>query len=206
MGRTLPRLLESRQMTTRQRLALTPEVDAFRLQFEALSIDADALVAPLSDEQFTWRPAPEVWSIAHCIDHLNSTARNYLPSLDEGISDAIRRGMYAEGPFHYNWLGRVFVWSLEPPPRFKGKAPAAFLPAPSRSRSEIMAAFRGYQVQFVDRLRQASGLDLARARVTSPVARWLRIPLGSGFALTTAHERRHLWQAKQLTAKSEFPR
>lgn len=193
-------------MTARTRLALTPEVDAFRAQFEALSAAADALVTPLSDEQFTWRPAPEVWSIAHCIDHLNATARNYLPALDEGIADAIRRGMYAEGPFHYNWLGRVFVWTLEPPPRFKGKAPAAFLPAPARPRGEIMAAFRAYQVQFVDRLRQANGLDLARARVSSPVARWLRIPLGSGFALTTAHERRHLWQATQLTSKQEFPR
>jgi hypothetical protein len=60
-------------------------------------------------------------------------------------------------------------------------------------------------VQFVDRLRQASGLDLARARVTSPAARWLRLPLGCGFALTAAHERRHLWQAKQLTSRSEFP-
>lgn len=185
-------------MPTRQHLALTPEVDAFRVQFEALSVEADALVAPLSDEQFTWRPSSEVWSIAHCIDHLNATARTYLPALDEGIADAIRRGVYAEGPFRYNWIGRVFVWSVEPPPRFKGKAPTAFLPAPSRPRSEIMAAFRGYQVQFVDRLRQASGLDLARARVSSPVARWLRIPLGSGLALMTAHERRHLWQAREI--------
>jgi hypothetical protein len=192
-------------MTTRQRLALTPEVDAFRKQFEALSADADALVSPLSDAQFAWRPSPDVWSIAHCNDHLNATARTYLPSLDEGIADAIRRGMYADGPFQYNWIGRVFVWSLEPPPRFKTRAPAAFLPAPVRSRAEIMAAFHGYQVQFVDRLRQASGLDLARARVTSPAARWLRIPLGSGFALTAAHERRHLWQAKQLTSRPEFP-
>jgi hypothetical protein len=33
----------------------------------------------------------------------------YLPALDEGISDAIRRGVYSEGPFKYNWLGRLTV-------------------------------------------------------------------------------------------------
>ena len=190
---------------TRAHLALTPEVDAFRVRFEELAAQADALVSPLTDEQFTWRPSPAVWSIAHCIDHLNATARSYLPALDEGIADAIRRGLYAEGPFHYNWIGRLFVWSLEPPPRFRGRAPAAFLPAPSRPRADIMAAFHAYQVQYVDRLRQANGLDVARARVSSPVASWLRIPLGSAFALQIAHERRHLWQASQLVSRVGFP-
>lgn len=190
---------------TRQHLALTPEVEAFRLRFEELSLEAGALVSPLSERQFTWRPNPDVWSISHCIDHLNATARTYLPALDEGIADAIRRGIYAEGPFQYNWLGRFIVWSMQPPPRLKFTAPPSFQPAPSRARAEIMAAFRAYQVQFVDRLRQANGLDLARARVTSPTNRWVRLPLGSALALQIAHQRRHLWQAQQLIARKEFP-
>jgi hypothetical protein len=189
----------------RPHLALSPEVDAFRRSFEGLADDADALVAALTDEQFTWQPAPNAWSIAHCIDHLNATARSYLPALDDGIADAIRLGLYAEGPFAYNWIGRAFVWSMEPPPRFRAKAPAAFQPAPARPRAEIMAGFRAYQVQYVDRLRRADGLDLATARVSSPVARWLRMPLGSGFALQVAHSRRHLWQARKNTATAGFP-
>ena len=63
-----------------------------------------------------------------------------------------------------------------------------------------MAAFRAYQVQYVDRLRQANGLDLARARVASPVVRWLPMPLGSAFALLITHERRHLVQAQRVLA------
>ena len=69
-----------------------------------------------------------------------------------------------------------------------------------------MAAFRAYQVQFIDRLRQANGLDLARARVSSPVSKWLRLSLGSGFALMAAHERRHLWQAREISETPGFPR
>ena len=192
-------------MPTPGHLALTPEIDAFRREFERLSAEADALVGALSDAQFTWPPAPGAWSIAQCLEHLNVTARTYLPSLDEGIADAIRRGLYADGPFTYNWTGRLFVRSMEPPVRMKVKTPTVFQPGPDRSRHEIMAAFRAYQVQFIDRLRQANGLDLARARVTSPAWRWLRIPLGSAFALTAAHERRHLWQARQVTSSSGFP-
>ena len=185
-------------------LVLTPEINAFRLEFERLSGEADALVAPLSEEQFNWQPAPGAWSVAECLEHLNVTARLYLPNLDEGIADAIRRGLYAEGPFTYNWIGRVIAGSQEPPARFKFKAPKTFQPARNRSRHDIMAAFRAYQVQYIDRLRQANGLDLARARVSSPAGKWLRMPLGSGFALMAAHERRHLWQARRVTSSVGF--
>jgi hypothetical protein len=60
-------------------------------------------------------------------------------------------------------------------------------------------------VQYIDRLRQANGLDLSRARVRSPASKWLRMPLGSGFAVMTAHERRHLWQARRVTSSPGFP-
>ena len=186
-------------------LALTPEIDHFRKQFEQLSADADALVTPLRDEQFNWHPAPGGWSIAQCLDHLNVTARMYLPMLDEGIADAIRRGLYAEGPFRYNVFNRMIARSMEPPYRLRTKAPKAFQPPPGRPRHDVMAAFRAYQVQYIDRLRQANGLDLVRAKAASPVLRWLRMPLGTAFAFTTAHERRHLWQARQIVLRTGFP-
>ena len=185
---------------------LSPEIEEFRQQFERLAADADALAASLTDEQFSWQPAPHIWSVAHCLDHLNATARTYLPALDDGIADAIRRGLYSPGPFVYNWLGRAWVWYMEPPPRVRTKAPKAFQPTVSRPRKEIMAAFGAYHAQYLDRLRRASGLHLARARVASPIVKWLRLPLGSAFALMVAHERRHLEQARRVISAPGFPR
>jgi hypothetical protein len=188
-------------------LALAPEIDRFRVQFEQLASEADTLVAPLTDLAFTWQPAPDSWSVVQCIDHLNSTAREYLPMLDQGIADAIRRGLYSPGPYTYNWIGRLMTWVVDPNTRIRAKAPRAFLPPAPRPRHDVMAAFRAYQVQYIDRLRQANGLDLARARVASPAARWIRMPLGSGFATMIAHERRHLQQARRVVQKfSEQPR
>jgi len=189
---------------------MAPELEEFRAQFEALSADAAALITPLSDAQFAWSPAPDVWSVAQCVEHLNVTARAYLPALDEGIASAIRAGVYGTGPFTYNMLGRLIVRSMEPPPLWRFKAPVVFAPPaapqPQRTRGEIMAGFRGYQVQYIDRLRQANGVDLAKAKVVSPANRLLHISLGSGFALQIAHERRHLWQARQLVSRAEFPK
>ena len=184
---------------------LTPEIDEFRRQFEQISSDAIALTSPLSDQQFTWRPSPNAWSIAECLEHMNATARTYLPALDESIADAIRRGVYGEGPFLYNWIGRLYARFIEPPVRWRLQAVPQVYPGAGRSRREILAAFGAYQVQYIDRLRQSNGIDLARARVRSPAAPWLRIPLGSGFAVMAAHERRHLWQARRITGASGFP-
>ena len=190
---------------------LAPEIDELRRQFERISADADALVAPLTDEQFAWQPAPDAWSVSQCLDHLNATARQYLPALDDGIAEAVRRGLYSArshdaGPYRYNWVGRLMVYVVQPTTRIRAKAPKAFRPEPGRSRHDVVAAFGAYQVQYVDRLHQASGLDLARARIVSPVARWLRLPLGSGFAVILAHERRHLAQARRVLSAEGFPR
>ena len=187
-------------------LALATELDGFRRQFEALADEADSLAGSLTDDQFNWKPPSGGWSVAQCIDHLNVTARTYLPKLDEGIADAIRRGMYGEGPFRYGWIAGLFVSAIEPPPRFKSKAQKVFQPAPARPRPETLAAFRAYQVQFVDRLRQANNLDLARARVQSPATKLLRLPLGAAFAVMVAHERRHMLQARNVLAQPSFPR
>jgi hypothetical protein len=99
----------------------------------------------------------------------------------------------------------VLVAVVEPPPRLRTKTPASVLPRDPRRQQEVMPAFRAYQVQYVDRLRQANGLDLGRATVRTPISRWLWMSLGSGFALMAAHERRHLAQAKAVSAMRGFP-
>jgi hypothetical protein len=192
-------------MATVNPLALTPEIDAFRLQYEALAREADALVAPLSDQQFNWQPRPDSWSVAQCLDHLNTTARLYLPMMDEGIADAIRRGVYGPGPFAYNWIGRLMIWVVKPETKMKAKAPKAFQPPVGRSRNDVTAAFRAYQVQYVDRLRQANGLDLSRAKARSPILKFVKIPLGASFAMMIAHEQRHLAQARRVLQAQGFP-
>ena len=186
-------------------LALAREIDDFRKQFEQISADADALVTPLGEKQFVWKPGPNRWSIAECLEHMNAMARAYLPAIDEGIADAIRHGAYAEGPFQYSLVGRIFSRMMEPPARFRMRTTLDKQPGPERPKRETLAGFRAYQVQYVDRLRQANGIDLSRSCVRSPLASWIRIPLGSAFASMAAHERRHLWQARKITEMAGFP-
>jgi hypothetical protein len=69
----------------------------------------------------------------------------------------------------------------------------------------VAAALRAHHLEYIEHLRRANGLDLARARVTSPVSKWLRFSLGTLFAVIAAHERRHLCQARRIVAMPSFP-
>ncbi len=68
--------------------------------------------------------------------------------------------------------------------------------------------FANWNIRFMEpppkRLMRADGLDLARVRVISPVSRCFRLPLGAYFAFVMAHDRRHLWQARQVRTLPGF--
>ncbi len=62
----------------------------------------------------------------------------------------------------------------------------------------VLGEFMDWQDRLDERLRLADGRDLRRARARSPALPLFVWSLGSLFAITLAHERRHLWQARQI--------
>ena len=61
---------------------MTAELEGYRDQLLSIQQDTSGIVANLSDGQFNWRPAANRWSIGECFDHLNATARAYMPAID----------------------------------------------------------------------------------------------------------------------------
>ena len=174
------------------------ELQGYLKQIEQIKADARALVAGLSEEQLGRRPAPGRWSIIECLAHLNTSVRVTLPVFDGAIAEARQRGLTGSGPFRYGWFARQIVRSMEPPPRWRMRTKAFLAPGDHPSPTGTLTDFFVVRDELAARLRQADGLDLKRARIRSPVARWLRMPLGAYFAFIITHERRHLWQARQV--------
>jgi hypothetical protein len=174
-------------------------------EFEAARADARDLLAGIGDPAFNWRRVPGTWSMAECIDHLNLTGRKYLRALDRAIEDGRARGLLGAGPFRYGLLEGWVVRAMDAPPMFRIKAPRAFVPAPTAPLAESLAAFLALQDDFQACLARASGLDLGKVKARSPVSRHLRFSLGKAFAGIAAHQRRHLWQARQMRADPQFP-
>ena len=175
------------------------ELEGLRQQFRLIKSDANTLIAGLSQSAFNWRRESAAWSMGQCLEHLNVTTRAYLPRLDESIEQARRQRCLGPGPYRYGWLQMWFVQSMEPPVKRRSTAPKVFRPQSVQlPLAETLNAFLSCQGELVVRLHEARAIDLRRATVRSPVIPLVRFSLGIAFAMMAAHERRHIWQARQV--------
>jgi DinB family protein len=184
---------------------MNAEIESDSDQLLSIRQDALGLMSGLSDVQFNWQPGPGRWSMAGCFDHLNkSAAQLFIPNIDTAIAAATTQGLKSDGPFAYSALERWAVHTSDAPARMRFKAPKNVRPAASLRLEEVRTAFIRWQDEIAARLRQADGLDLRRAKYTWPF--WpLKWSLGASFQLMLAHERRHVWQARQVRQSPGFP-
>ncbi|TVQ65989.1 MAG: DinB family protein [Balneolaceae bacterium] len=183
------------------------ELEDYRTDFSSLKEQARQLSADITDEQFAWKPTENKWSVAECLEHLNVGGELVLSALRKAIDRGHRDGIVAEPPFTYGFLSRTFPKIMMPSSRLKMKSFRLYLPAPSAGleKETVVAKFLQLQDDFIEQVQRSDGLDLWRIRVSSPAIRMLRLSLGSWFAVTIAHEKRHLAQARRVTQEPEFP-
>ena len=165
---------------------------------ELLIPKARELCAGLSSEAFVWRPAPGAWSVAECLDHLNTANELYVRQIAVAIDVARREGVTGAGPFRMGWLERLFVASLEPPVKLRVKAPAKFKPVPRSKPDEVVVQWERTHERAAELARAAEGLHLTKIRIASPAAAFLKFSLLAVFHIIPAHDRRHLWQASRV--------
>jgi hypothetical protein len=186
---------------------LEPELAAYDEQFRENRAIAERLCAGLTTDQFNWRPAPDRWSVAECLVHLNLSARQFSARVDEAIDRARPAGLTGSGPFRYGLLSRLMLRAVSPGGTRRYKAPKQFAPPrTAHDVTDVLASFRKAGETWAACLRAACGLDLARVKVPSPAVPILRFPLGATFAIQAAHERRHLLQAERVLSASGFPK
>jgi DinB superfamily len=185
--------------------ALHHELADYAAQISRIRDDARKLTSNLSEAEMNWRTHPGRWSIAQCLQHLAMTNEEYQRPIDTGISRARNEQLLSAGPYKYGWFGNWFARSFEPPPKFRMKNPKAITPPTDLEGAQVIARFERSLAEILRRVHEANGLDLGRAKVTSPFISLIRLSLGQAFALLTAHTRRHLWQAWQVRKEPNFP-
>lgn len=180
-------------------------LDAARRQFETTEREAQALAGRLSDAEFNWQPAPGSWSIGQCLQHLATGTDAVLPAIDRAIAAAREHMWMAQGPVRYGLFARMMVTSMEPPVKWRMKTNRIFQPKTDPLRREaVVAELTASRGRILERVGKSAGLNLKRAIVVSPVSRLIRVPLGAYLAFLAAHDRRHLWQARQVREASGF--
>lgn len=169
-------------------------------QLGSASAEAAALTSGLSEPQAALRPTPESWSISQLLEHLALTNNLYLSSMRQAAEAGRRRGKLRRRPAHPGLAGRWFANKLEPPitPKFRIKTISKLEPGSAPPLAQASSAFVDSQAALEHFVRDSSDLDLASSRYANPIVRGLNFSIASGLHILLAHERRHLWQARQI--------
>jgi hypothetical protein len=187
------------------------DIRALEMALDAVDGDARQLLQGLTAEQGAWRPSPESWSIAHCLDHLATANRVYLGAMEPSASGALARGSRRTRPALPGLVGGWFVRSLDAPAfadgrsrlrrgrpaklRFKMKAPGKIVPRDAPPLADAASQFFASQDQVRVFLRKYADIDLADVLFPNPFIRGVRFSLATGLHVIAAHDRRHIWQA-----------
>ena len=176
-------------------------------ELDGIDRSADALAGRLSDEQFHWQPdGGRAWSVAQCLEHLAVINAFYITPVRKGVDDARARGLKGGGPIRSTIFGRTFIRTLEPPVTWRMRASSGMVPRSAGNREEILLAFHAAHDRVRDTVRAAADIDVNRATYMNPFLTFVRMRVGTGLRIITAHDRRHLWQAEQVLLKPGFPR
>jgi len=173
------------------------QADALAAELEAASELARGLAREFSPRELGEPPVPDGWSAADNLMHLTLSSEALIPRMTRTLGKLAESGRRSDGPTPSDWVGRVYARFLEPPVRLRVKAPRPFVPASGKTAAEALPAFLAAQRAVVALVDQSVGLDLAARKVPSPFSRYVQYNIYSAFRIFTAHERRHLWQARR---------
>ncbi|MGZ8376198.1 MAG: DinB family protein [Gemmatirosa sp.] len=169
---------------------------------DANAAEASRLVADLDAARLLWRPTPERWSVADCLEHLVTTGAVYHPRLRAVLATATHDAALEEAPWSPTWFGRLVMRAVAPEGRAV-RARGPFIPPPGRidSCARLLAQQDELRTIIID----AHGADLRALRVESPLSKLLPLRLGEALEMLLVHQQRHFAQAWRVRRSAGFP-
>ncbi len=150
-----------------------------------------------ADEATLLQPAPDGgWSIAQCLEHLNTYGHYYLPQIQKGLSKPISKPI--PDIFQSSWLGTYFTRLMDPETgKKKQKAFKDYMPPVNLDAYAVVAEFIQQQETLLAYLKKARNTDLNAIRIPISILKWLKLKLGDVLQFLIAHNERHMVQAKR---------
>lgn len=179
---------------------------------DQLTSDTQTLVQIVTDEfrqlsasDLNRQPTPERWSIAQCLEHLNSYGHYYIPMLESAILNGEENGFSPSPTFKSGWLGNYFATSMRPKADgsigLKSKAVKAHTPASMLNAPAVLTLFLEEQEAILALLERAKQVNISKIRVPISIAKFIRLSVGDTFRFLIAHQQRHVLQARRVVTE-----
>ncbi|HEY5992933.1 MAG TPA: DinB family protein [Candidatus Udaeobacter sp.] len=164
------------------------------------------LASGLTEDQLNWKPAPEKWSIAQCLEHLAVTSSKFDPYFASALARA-RKANPIKSALTYRptLVGGWLIKQVMPEAKRKVPAPKVFRPSESSAIHGALESFLKQQEKFLEFVLATDGVDYNKTRLRSPVTPLMRYSLADAFVVTVVHGQRHLGQARRVRETPGFP-
>lgn len=171
-------------------------------QFNQAKTEAEQFITSLDERTFRRKPSAKAWCIGECFSHLIVTGTLYYQKGKQGIEEAKKPGTGAGKPMHLRFHMQWFVNYLEPPVSVKSKTPGLFQPEEYArlDKDEVLNNYLTLQDKYITQLEiaETNKLDLSSIKVANPVISLIKMTVAECIAVTEAHQRRHMEQAKKV--------
>jgi hypothetical protein len=181
-----------------QQLELPPELKKIADEFRDMKKEAGNFLNNVKSGEFNKRPADNGWSIAECIDHLIVTGVDYCDIFEKGLKKLAEKNARYTGEMKSSYIGSKFIQNVEPPVKRKFKSPGKWRPDSKINKEKATTAFLQLQDRWIDLVNQSAGWDLTKVKLPSPAVSWIKFSAFVILQVNSAHQRRHLWQAKNV--------
>jgi uncharacterized damage-inducible protein DinB len=159
----------------------------------------------MSLEQLNWKPSPENWSIAQCLDHLIVADSFYFPALKKITEGTYKINNWERYSPFTSLFGRIMKDRLKERVTKKMIAPRVFQPAASEIKMDIIERYHKNLEAFMQYISNCQKIDIDRIIITSPAIKIVTYSLRDAFSFLIQHEHRHINQAIRIKANENFP-
>lgn len=164
---------------------------------------AAALARSLNPRQLNWAPAPGVWSIGQCLEHLCVANEVYLDAMSNSL---VGHQLAVVQEITPGWFGRWFIRNyIEPSSKpTRRRAPRKIRPRAQIAPS-VLDRFISSNHAARKLVHRAMYYDVNQIRFKNPFIPVIRFTIGTGLEILSKHQRRHLLQAERIRESLEFP-
>jgi hypothetical protein len=166
-------------------------------QFQSATREAKKLALDRSADELVWRIEPKSWSAAECLDHLARTTGSFLPAISRAVAGAPK--LTTKRALRTGTLASLLIRNLEPPYRLRYKVIPQLAPR-QMDFEAARAAFEKSQSRLLETLCSAAGFAIDKVTVPCPVCTPVTYNAYGALRMLAAHQRRHLWQVRQILA------
>lgn len=175
-------------------------------KIEEVSEEVERSFGNLNSEQLNWKPNPNSWSVAQCLEHLIKSSEPFIPVIQSVKQSSWRPSLWERMPALPALMGKLLIDAVSPQSVRKLKAPGKFQPAASNISDDIVTRFLDMQKAILELMRSTSSLDLNGIIITSPALSLITYSVFDAYRIVSNHEQRHLAQAKRVLNANGFPK